>query len=245
MTTQHHIHLSYAESDTEELAPLIEILETNLGAERKPYFVSGGAIDLVTFLSISATYFAGIMLKPIIGEYAKGLFAADKIKALGEAHRHKIIEALGDLWQDILSLTKGIQEALQGAQNLLDRREAISLAISFDAFSASFVLNPLGRSPEMFKALPDAILDFLLLCESETLPPDVRLIQFWYDTASRYWRFVFIPTCTERFVDRYIDLADQQLHDISSPDEFISRFNISQGDEWKLLFDPFAKQNRI
>src|SRR5438046_2836944 len=137
-------------------------------------------------------------------------------KRWGEAHRDEVIAALGAIWEDVSKLARDIEKVFQSANDMICRKEAITLHLSFGETHADFVLNSTKRDDAMFASLSDAILDFICICVAMRLPKDTRAIQFWYDPGSRYWRYVFIPTFRRRFVDRFIDLDDGREYHLAS-----------------------------
>jgi hypothetical protein len=232
----------YAASDETDFSPTLVALEAQLGGERWPWGMRGASIDLVTAFEVVVGVAAAYVLKPIVTEYAKGLFAADKVKKLGEEHRKVVTDAIGTLWHSIQRLPAALKESVGRLVTVVEPKHAIVLMFHVDGCSCAFVLNPSGDHHGMFEALPDGIVDFLLLCASGVLPTDADMVQFWYDRGTCRWRFVFMPTFKKRFVDRVLDLESNQIFFLTSREDFISRFSVSREDEWKFIFDPFEKQ---
>ena len=170
----------YSSRDEAEFSPALVALEAQLGGQRKPWGIAGAAIDLVTAFEVAMAIAGAYVVKPVITEYAKGLFAADKAKELGEEHRKVVTGALGTLWKSIRRLPVALKESVDRLVAVVKPKHAIVLMVYFEGHSCAFVLNPSGDCHRMFDALPDGILDFVLLCVSGALPNDARTLQFWY-----------------------------------------------------------------
>ena len=54
------VSIGYSRSEESDLEAFLSALENDIGAKRTPYFAKTGALDLVSFLVVSAIFVAGI-----------------------------------------------------------------------------------------------------------------------------------------------------------------------------------------
>jgi len=73
--------------------------------------------------------------------------------------------------------------------------------------------------------------------------PELKICQLYFDLRSRTWKYLFIPTSYGfgRWIDRYVDLDDEEIHIVSSQEEFIELFNLSSVDKYKFIINPYEE----
>jgi hypothetical protein len=190
-----------------------------------------GAIDLVTILEIVGV-FTGMK---ILDGFVEGLVGKDVFKEIGNKFRKGTFELadrmrafLVDLFENAVSKNK-------------DRYGAFVLVEYINDFSLYVVLNNKRMSLNLMEKLPEAIaLSIIVTANIEIEDDNPRIIQLYPNFKTETWDYILMPTTQAfgKYVDRYFDLRERTLHHISSPDEFIEKFNPDDKDDFKFLISP-------
>jgi hypothetical protein len=82
----------------------------------------------------------------------------------------------------------------------------------------------------------------------ETSPlEDTLAFQLFFDATSCEWVYLFVPS-SEGFghhINRYVDLRNQEVRQVSSQSEFLRLFQPASEDELKFLVSPFRDYSEI
>ena len=155
------VSFGYRLSEETDLNAFLSALENDIGGERTPYFAKSGALDLVSFLQVSAILVAEISLKPVIQKYFEGLFNADGLKKLGEEHRQQIVEWFFETaLSNVINAIHSNFHLIHTSFTFSGHDQAITLELPTDFGTLYVVLNHSNLSPKLLKNLPKAILVF-------------------------------------------------------------------------------------
>lgn len=240
------INFVYQQSGEKDLEAFLSELQDEVGGERNPYSSRKGAIDLVTFLSIVATFVIVPTLQSAVQKYLEGLLDFDGLKDLGEAHRKQIFIWFQRIGNEVLRLVRAVQEKqllIRKPFTFQQKEEALALEIPTKFGNTYIVLNHKYISSTLLENLPRAVVTAIRYLH-ENLPLEEAIVfQLYYDASSQDWIYLFAPTTQGfgHYIDRYIDLRTQQIKLVSSRSEFIKLFQPASEDELKFIISPFRE----
>ncbi len=234
------IHLQYGSDGdlSQELLDEVRNIARKHGelSERK-WGMRARAIDLVTIIEIVGVYAGMKMLDGLI----EGLVGKDIFKEIGNKFRKgafelvdKMRDFLVDLFENAISKNK-------------DRYGAFVLIEHINDFSLYIVLNNKRMSLNLIEKLPEAIaLSIIVTANIEIEDDQPRIIQLYPNFETEAWDYILVPTTQAfgKYVDRYFDLRERTIKYISSPDEFIEKFNPDDKDDFKFLISPNRDYDR-
>ena len=235
-----HFDLTYRKSEEPKLEDFLTAIQEDIGATRTPYGGRAGALDLVTFVELVVA----LSLRPVVQKYFEGLLNADGLKQLGEKHRNELLE-----WFDKfrISLSKAI-DCIRGNLHLIHtsftlsgNETAVALEIPTAFGKLYVVLNHQSLSPRFLKSLPGAIVSAIRFIYETGFPDRTVAFQLYYDRATGEWPYLFAPTTSGfgNHIDRYVDLRNSRVENVSSSEEFRELFEPAAEDEFKFLVSPF------
>jgi hypothetical protein len=244
-----HIDYSYSERDESKLAPTLNLFLHELGGERKPYWGRKGVIDLVTFLELVISFVAGATFGQAIENYFAGLLRIEDAKVLGEQHRKDIDRWLQDVehaFGKIVAAAKKLFERGFSFPHSLGKEQPLAIEIPLGKVSCYIVLNQPHVSQEALDKLPSAIVHMLRFIAEEGIPEDAITVQLFFDYKSCDWNYLLAPTPEGfgRFIDRVINIKTGESISITSVEQFIEFTDITPGDGFKFLVDPFYHHDK-
>jgi hypothetical protein len=151
-----HITYTYQISDEKDLEDFLAELKNELGGERSPYSSSKGAIDLVAFLGIVATFVIVPTLQSAVQKYLEGFFNLDDLNNTGEDHRKQVFQWFQDVESQVSSVIRTIQAKLSRINKVFifqQKEEALVLEIPTKFGKIYIVLNHKGTSKNRRKCL--------------------------------------------------------------------------------------------
>jgi hypothetical protein len=239
-----NIELVYGTRDENTLLPALRDMERKLGAERRPYAMRAGAIDLVSVVEIAVTF---VVLHVVVAKYLEGFLGTSELEKAGQAHREAIARWFSGVEEDISRVVTE-SAALFTAQITTTSNDhfdrAVVLLIPFRGKSLYICLNHRGVTPQLISRLPGAIARVMRLINDGALPNDgIGILQLYFDAANQDWRYLFVPT-DEGFghwIDRYVDMETNRTIRVASPKDFIDAFRIEPRDQYKFLVNPFRE----
>ncbi|GEM_PF-5606600 len=239
----------FRDSEEKELEDLLNNLQSKMGGERKSYYASAGALDLVSYLEIVISFTAVVAVRPLLQKYFEGFFNADGLKKIGEDHREKIIKWFMKLEKDIHTITGVVQynlNLLNSSFTFNGRERAIVIEIPSKRGIIYIVLNHAAISSSLAKNLPKGVISALRFLNETELPDEFRTFQLYFDKVTGEWPYLFMPS-TEAFgrhIDYFCDLRDGKIKRIYSQSEFTHCFYPASADEYKFLVSPFRENDR-
>ena len=237
-----YLVLIYRKSEESELEDFLTALQQDIGGTRSPYDRRAGALDLVSFLELVVVV-AGISVRPVVQKYFEGLLNADGLKKLGEKHRSQLLEWFGEFRVSLSSAIGHIHanlRLLHTSFTLSGKEMALALEIPTAFGELYVVLNHQNLSPRLLKSLPGGIVSAIRFIYETGFPDQTVAFQLYYDSATDEWPYLFAPT-TRGFgnhIDRYVDLRNSRIEQISSSEEFRELFRPAVEDEFKFLVSP-------
>lgn len=243
-----YVQYDYRRAEEASLREVLEVFESEVGGERRPYEWRAGAIDLLTFLQIGLGFVVGVAIKPVIGEYFKGLFKADQLKEAGEKHREALDSWFSQLLGDLKKLLRPIGIYVKNgfprftAFNIKEMALALFIPVGDRVFYV--VLNNTGMTEGLLATLPSGIIRMLRFAAEKELPEDGKALQLHFDPTTQDWKYLFIPTYRGfgHWIDRYIDLDAGETIPVGSQADFQARFCPRPEDELKFLVSPFRDE---
>jgi hypothetical protein len=241
------IRLGYRRSEEADLEAFLSALEGETGGERTPHFAKSGALDLVSFVEISAIFVVGVSLKPVVQKYFEGLLNADGLKRLGEDHRRQIVEWFDEVESALSNVVSAVHANLHlihTSFTLPGREEALTLEVPTDQGNLYVVLNHKHLSPTLLKNVPRGIVSAIRFIYEIGFRDETVAFQLYYDEETEDWPYLFAPS-KEGFgnhIDRYVDLRDNRVEFISSALDFDRLFRPTVEDEFKFLVAPFPRE---
>ena len=240
------IDFVYQQSEEEDLENFLSELQDEVGGERNPYSSRRGAICLVTFLSIVATFIIVPTVQSAVQKYLEGLLNFDGLKDLGEAHRKQVAIWFQKIGNEVRRLVRSVQEnqfLIRKRFTFQQKEEALALEIPTKFGSIYIVLNHEYTSPTLLENLPKAVVAAIRYLHEHPPLEESIVFQLYFDTSSQEWIYLFAPTTQGfgHYVDRYIDLRTQQIKLVSSRSEFIELFQPVPDDELKFIISPFRE----
>ncbi|HUU88787.1 MAG TPA: hypothetical protein VMX17_13680 [Candidatus Glassbacteria bacterium] len=204
----------------------------------KKWGMRAGAIDLVTVLEIVGIY-TGMK---ILDGFVEGLIGKDIFENIGRKLRKEVFAQannlrnfLGDLYERTISKNR-------------DRYGSFAIIEHINDFSLYVVINHKKMNSNLIEKLPEAMALAVIVTintDFEDDPP--HAIQLYPNFETESWDYIFMPTTQAygNYIDRYFDLKDRTLHLLSSPDEFINKFNPDDKDDFKFLISPNRDHKKI
>ena len=243
------VRFGYSRSEETDLKAFLSALENDIGDQRTPHFAKSGALDLVSFLQVSAILVAGISLRPVIQKYFEGLLNADGLKKLGEEHRQQIVEWFSELETALSNVINAVHSnfhLIHTSFTFSGREQAITLELPTDFGTLYVVLNHSNLSPRLLKNLPKAIVSAIRFIYEIGFPDPTPAFQLYYDDAMEEWPYLFAPSTKGfgSYIDRYADLRNNRVEFIPSSRDFNRLFRPAVEDEFKFLVSPFRSPER-
>ncbi|URD51261.1 hypothetical protein [Chroococcidiopsis sp. CCNUC1] len=244
------IEYVYQHSEEQDLEAFLTELQNEVGGERSPYYSRGGAIDLVAFFGVVVAFVIAPTLQSAAQKYLEGLLNLDELKNLGEGHRKQIFR----WFQEIETRVYRLIRTIQAKQFLISRtftfqqkEEALVLEVPTKFGTIYVVLNHKHISPTLLENLPRGIVAAIRYLHENSLLEEGIAFQLYFDVASQEWVYLFAPSIEgfSHYIDRYVDLRDQQIKQISSQSEFMRLFQPASEDEFKFLVSPFREYKEI
>lgn len=234
------ITYSYSQFDEGQVLPLINYLEKELGGQKKPYYSRFGALDLVSFLEIVASF----AVLPYFKKYLEGLLSFDEVKKLGEKHRDNLVEYYDYIELNVQKIVEVINyQYVSGLPKIKfnEDEEALVLFLPLGKLSIYIFINHLKINNKLITKLPIGVKNTFKYILTNKLPDNLHSIQLYFSEKDSEWRYLFIPSTDAfgNFINRYADLQTGKLHLINSPREFIDRFGVVDEDKYKFLITPF------
>ncbi len=242
------VEYTYLTTNEQQLDIVLAKLERDIGGKRKPYFLRGGAIDLVTILDIVVGFVGGVTVRPAVQKYLEGFLGTDALKPLGEGHRRELNNWFAEVEQDVAKVTSSVHAGLQPLQAPItfnNKSEAVGIQIQLKTGILHVVLNHKGISPQLLNNLPSGVVAAIkYLSESNSISGSN--FQLYFDRRSQTWKYLLAPTFQDyrRWIDRYIDLDKGEVVYISSQHQFREIFEPPVEDEHKFLLSPFRDEER-
>lgn len=231
------IQIDYSKNISEQDIKLLTGFTTeyaNLVTRKKGS--GNGVIDLVTMLEFSfGQLFINYLAKPILESYNKGLINEEYFKELGNKHRTSLMNKLSkitpyfnDVFPNFIK-EKKIEE------------KGILLVEIFDKFQLFICLNEKRMTEELINDFPAALTNTYSIIELGILElEEPKIVQLYPNFEKQIWDYLFIPTNEGfgKFIDKYYCFSENKIYTISSVDEFIKKFNITDLNEYKIIINP-------
>jgi len=92
-------------------------------------------------------------------------------------------------------------------------------------------------SVDLIETLPEAIALSILVMGNIDIGRTPRAIQLYPNFQTDTWDYIFIPTprAFGNYIDRFFDVKKRSLESLSSPDDFINKFNPDEEDVLKFI----------
>jgi hypothetical protein len=202
-----------------------------------------GAIDLVSILEIIGV-FAGLK---ILDGFVEGLVGKDMFVELGAKCR-KGMYALADKMSDYLvDLYTNIIEKNK------NRYGAFVLIEYINDFTLYIVLNNKKMTKNLIESIPETIALAIIICANIKFEMESpRVIQLYPSFDSDTWDYILMPTTRAfgQYIDRYFDIKERKIKQISSRKEFLEKFKPDDKDDFKFLIsanrdDDFSKFDEL
>jgi hypothetical protein len=164
--------------------------------------------------------------------FLKGLLGEDYLKQFGKSVLDTVIREIGALNNYYHSFYKVF------IKNQASNPKSISIREEFEGYNIYAVLNGSQMTEKLSKNLADAIVKtFALISSKDLIAEHPKILQLYPNFSTETWDYVFAPTTQAygKFIDRYYDLKDNQYYFVTSAEEFIDLFNISNLDEYKFI----------
>lgn len=200
-----------------------ELSENQLG-------MRAGAIDLVTIFEIVGV-FTGLK---ILDGLVEGLVGKDIFIEIGKKCRKGTLESadrfryfLIDFFKNIIAINK-------------NRYGAFVLVEHINDFTLYVVLNNKRMSTNLMETLPETIALSIIIVANIDIKDNPRIIQLYPNFETDTWDYILMPTSQAfgKYIDRYFDLRQNSLEYLSSPDDFLIKFDPDDKDDFKFLVSP-------
>jgi hypothetical protein len=245
-----HIKYEYQIAEEKALEDFLTELQNEVGGEKSPYSSRRGAIDLVAFLGIVFAFVIAPALQSAVQKYSEGLFSLDELKTLGEGHRKQIFRWFQELENKVYRLIKAIQAGrarINKNFTFHQKEEALVLEIPTRFGTMYIVLNHKHMSPTLLENLPRGVVAAIRFLHEGSRLDNAFAFQLYYDDTSQEWVYLFAPSSEGlgHHIDRYVDLRNREVTQVSSQLEFMRLFRPASEDEFKFIISPFREYNEI
>jgi hypothetical protein len=227
-----HITITYKDKELtkDELEQLISLSREHGDVEVQKRGSGSGALDLLNYIEIK-----------LFDELIKGLFGADYLKGLGSTVFKSIIHevsAIGDYYASIYKIfIKGLEP----------KSRSIAIVEEFEGHTIYAVLNYSQFSEKLARDLAEAIVKtFSLISSKRMILESPKVLQLYPNFSTQTWDYVFAPTTQAygKFIDRYYDFKDDEIHIVHTAEEFLDLFNVSDLDEYRFIISAKYHLNR-
>ena len=218
----------HIKNNPELLGDLRRISKKHGELTEKQWGSRAGAIDLVSILEIVGV-FTGLK---ILDGFVEGLVGKDIFVELGTKCR-KGMYTLADKMRDyLIDLYKNIIEKNK------NRYGAFVIIEYINEFTLYIVLNNKKMTKNLIESIPETIALALIICANikyENESP--RVIQLYPNFDSDTWNYILMPTTKSfgQYIDRYFDIKEKKIKQISSRREFLEKFKPDDKDDFKFL----------
>jgi hypothetical protein len=245
-----YIKYEYQIAEEKYLEDFLTELQKEVGGENSSYSSRRGAIDLVAFLGIVLTFAIVPTLQSAVQKYLEGLFSLDELKGLGEGHRKQILRWFQELETNVSRLIKAIQAGrarINKNFTFQQKEEALVLEIPTRFGTIYIVLNHKHMSPTLLENLPRGVVAAIRYLHEGSRLDGAIAFQLYYDATSQEWVYLFAPSSDGfgHHIDRYVDLRNREVMQVSSQLEFMRLFRPASEDEFKFLVSPFREYNEV
>jgi hypothetical protein len=216
----------------------VRVISGNWGTvSEETWGMRAGAIDLVTILEIVVVFAA----MKLVDGFVEGLVGKDWFARLGRKTRSTFSVKLREFSDYLTELFHKVIRAHR------DRYGAIAVIENVDGATIFAVLNHKHMNAELIASLPLAIAIVVRHILINGLPKDSqRVVQLFPNFETDSWDYLFVPSTSAfgQFIDRYLNLRDEEYHLIRSAEEFRERFDPHNADIFKLLITPNRNYDR-
>lgn len=212
----------------EILDEIREVARMHGDLTEKSWGARGGAIDLVTVLEVVGIFVGTKILDGLV----EGLVGKNIFEEIGKKMRKGAFAQVDKLRMFLVQLFN------RAISNNRDRYGAFALIEYVNDFSLYVVINHKRMNANLIEKLPEAIALAIIITANIDLKDDPpRAIQLYPNFETESWDYIFMPTTNGvgNYVDRYFDIKDKTLYSLSSPTEFIKKFNPDDKDDFKIL----------
>lgn len=195
----------------------------------KTYTSRFGTLDLVSLIETGLTFIALTNLQA----YIKGFTGEDWFKKLGGNSRKEIENEI----KTARNFIKAFYQVFVKHNDNFE--EAYVLKESIGDITLYAVINHVGISDKLLNELPRAFVHAYGLICLEHVNVESKTCQLYPDFKTKEWRYLFMPTYNAfgKYVDKYYDFKLKKVIEINSKEEFISKFNLSNADKYKLIIN--------
>lgn len=225
------IHLKYASNgavDEETINHIRLVANQHGNLSEQTWGRRGGAIDLVTIIEITGLFVG----KKVLDGFIEGFVGRDIFVEIGRKTRTSILSET----KKLSAFVKDLYEKIVAKNK--DRYGAFVLVEYFNDLSLYAVVNHKRMNIELIEKLPESIINAIAILTYLNIGDDSpKVAQLYPNFETNTWDYILIPTSTAfgNYVDRYIDIKDKCIYEISTIDDFISLFKPDDRDDFKFL----------
>lgn len=233
------IHLEYGSNgdvSTETLDHIRLVSNQHGNLTERSWDSRRGSADLVTVIEISGL-FVGMN---VVDDFIGGLVGKDIFEEMGSKTQTSIMTVtkkhsafIKELYGKTISKNK-------------NRYGAFALVERFNGLTLYTVVNHLRMNAQLIDKLPEAMINAIAILAYLNIEGDPPIIaQLYPNFETGTWDYILIPTpqAFGKHVDRYIDIKDKCIYEVSATDDFIKHFKPDERDDFKFLISSDRNNN--